>query len=74
MTRASPAAAQALLDRGWGRPQQAIEHSGGLVHHHRYDCSGLTDDELAALDALLDQAAGGGEDGPAVGTNLYAAR
>ena len=29
--RASPAAAQALLDRGWGKPQQPVEHSGGLT-------------------------------------------
>lgn len=29
--RASPAAAQALLDRAWGKPTQPTEHSGGLT-------------------------------------------
>lgn len=36
------AAAQALLDRGWGKPPQAIQHSGGIA--------GLTYEEM--LDEL----------------------
>lgn len=29
--RASVAAANAILDRAWGKPAQALEHSGSLV-------------------------------------------
>jgi hypothetical protein len=32
--RASVAASQALLDRGFGKPEQAIEHSGMIASTH----------------------------------------
>jgi len=31
---AQASAAQALLDRGWGRPKQAVEHSGSIALSH----------------------------------------
>ena len=49
------AAANALLDRGWGRPTQPVagdEDLPALKHAHAIiprDLSGLTDDELARL-------------------------
>lgn len=49
------AAAQALLDRGWGRPTQALEHSGPggspLI-----DLGKLTDRELEALERIYEKA------------------
>jgi hypothetical protein len=33
-SRASVVAAQALLDRGYGKPEQAIEHSGMIATTH----------------------------------------
>jgi hypothetical protein len=46
-------AASALLDRGWRRPRQALEHTGadgGAIRHE--DLSHLTDLELAAYAML----------------------
>lgn len=40
------AAACALLDRGYGKPIQAIQHSGDMTHFHATE---LTDGELANI-------------------------
>ena len=49
------AAANAILDRGWGRPTQALEHAGAVTVEktNRLDISGLQDDELDALERAL---------------------
>jgi hypothetical protein len=52
-------AAVALLDRGWGRPVQAFE--GDVRVEDPHDLTKLTDDELAALTALLEKAKRGPE-------------
>lgn len=46
-------AAQALLDRGWGKPRQEIQHSGNVG---TYDLSKISDEELANLEAILKSA------------------
>ena len=46
--RASVAASQALLDRGFGKPEQAIEHSGMIATTH--------EELLKQLDSLPDDA------------------
>ena len=46
------AAATAILDRGHGKPAQAIRHTGQPI-----DLQLLTDEELAALLAIRDHAA-----------------
>jgi hypothetical protein len=60
------AAAQAVLDRGWGRPVQALEHSGpegsALLPA---DLTVLPDAQLAHLSALLEEIARQARDGPA---------
>ncbi len=60
------AVAQAVLDRGWGRPVQALEHSGpegsALLPA---DLTVLPDAQLAQLSALLEEIAGQARDGPA---------
>jgi hypothetical protein len=60
------AAAQAVLDRGWGRPVQALEHSGpegsALLPA---DLTVLPDAQLAHLSALLEEIASQARDGPA---------
>ena len=60
------AAAQAVLDRGWGRPVQALEHSGpegsALLPA---DLTVLPDVQLVQLSALLKEIAGQTRDGPA---------
>lgn len=43
--KASVAACQAILDRAWGKPAQAVEHTGRVTH----DLSRFTDAELAAI-------------------------
>lgn len=43
--RASVAACTAILDRAWGKPAQAIEHSGRVSH----DLSTLSDADLMAI-------------------------
>ena len=49
------AAANAILDRGWGKPSQAVEHAGsvGVEHTRRLDISELRDDQLDALETAL---------------------
>lgn len=47
---AKVAAANALLDRGYGKPPQSIEHSGGLPAF--YPMADLTDEQLEALEAI----------------------
>lgn len=53
------AASVALLDRGYGKPPQAIEHSG---HLGTYDLTKLNDDKLDSLETILRAASvtGGG--------------
>jgi hypothetical protein len=48
--RASVAAAQALLDRGFGKPEQAHKHSGMIASTH--------EEHLKQLDSLPDDADG----------------
>jgi hypothetical protein len=51
------AAAQALLDRGWGRPGQGIEISGRLdVTAFKAGLTHLSESELIELEALLEKA------------------
>ena len=47
-------AAQALLDRGWRRPAQALEHSGSIGV--KPDLSVLTDEEIETLESLVARA------------------
>jgi hypothetical protein len=60
------AAAQAVLDRGWGRPVQALEHSGhegsALLPA---DLTVLPDAQLTQLSALLEDIASQARDGSA---------
>lgn len=44
------AAANALLDRAYGKPKQAHEHSGSIG---TYDLTKLSDDELDRLESIL---------------------
>jgi hypothetical protein len=57
--RTCVAAAVALLDRGWGKPAQAItgEDGGAILTEARvsYDLSSLNDTELAQLSALAEK-------------------
>lgn len=53
------AAANALLDRGYGKPRQAVEHSGSVG---TYDISKLSDDELDKLEHILGPLALAGRD------------
>lgn len=62
------AAAQAVLDRGWGRPVQALEHSGPQGSPLlSVDLTVLPDAQLARLAGLLEEMASetrnGGPDG-----------
>lgn len=43
--RVSIAACNAILDRGFGKPAQALEHKGTVTH----DMANLSDSELAAI-------------------------
>ena len=55
------AAANAILDRGYGKPRQAVEHSGSIGS---YDLSNLSDDELDRLESILGPLAlAGGDQG-----------
>ena len=64
------AAAQAVLDRGWGRPVQALEHSGpegsALLPA---DLTVLPDVQLAQLSALLEEIASAGPRRPGAPTD-----
>lgn len=54
-------AANALLDRAYGKPRQAVEHSGNIG---TYDLSKLSDDELDRLENILGPLAiAGGDQG-----------
>lgn len=57
--RTCVAAATALLDRGWGKPAQAItgEDGGAILTEARvtYDLSSLSDVELAQLSTLAEK-------------------
>lgn len=53
------AAANALLDRGFGKPPQAVQHSGSVG---TYDLSKVTDAELDALESILGRLADAGGD------------
>lgn len=44
------AAANSLLDRAYGRPPQAVQHSGAIG---TYDLTNLSDDQLAQLESIL---------------------
>lgn len=50
-------AASSILDRGWGRPVQALEHSGPDGEAIELDVTKLTNEQLAALEAIGDAAA-----------------
>lgn len=50
-------AANSILDRGFGKPPQAVSHSGAIG---TFDASKLTDDELAVLEPILARLAGVG--------------
>src|SRR5947209_5566217 len=49
------AAANAVLDRGWGKPSQAVELAGAVAMEKgtRLDISRLSDSELDALERAL---------------------
>lgn len=46
-------AATAILDRGYGRPMQSMEHSGPNGGPIKHDLSGLSDEQLAQLKDIL---------------------
>lgn len=46
-------AASVLLDRGYGRPMQSVEHAGAGGGPIKHDLSGLGDEQLAQLKAIL---------------------
>ena len=56
-------AANAILDRGYGRPMQSHEHTGangGPIQ--TVDLTKATDEQLAALEAIFGPLAGAGDD------------
>lgn len=53
------AAANALLDRGYGRPSQAVQHSGAIGS---YDLSKVSDGDLERLESILGPLAHAGGD------------
>lgn len=53
------AAANAILDRGYGKPRQAVEHSGSIG---TYDLTKLDDDALDKLESILGPLAHDGGD------------
>jgi hypothetical protein len=60
------AAAQAVLDHGWGPPVQALEHSGPEGRARLpVDLTVRPDAQLAQLSALLEEIASPAPDGPA---------
>jgi len=60
------AAAVALLDRGWGRPPQAMELSASEENNQSssWDLSKLTDKELDLLKRLSEKATMNGSESP----------
>ena len=58
---AAVSAANALLDRGYGKPSQAVQHSGAIG---TYDLTKATDDDLDSLETVLHRiAVSGGNTG-----------
>jgi hypothetical protein len=59
---AAVSAANAILDRGYGRPPQAVSHTGNIG---TYDLTNASDDDVRALEAILARIAkpGSGEGG-----------
>lgn len=53
------AAANALLDRAYGKPRQSVEHSGAVG---TYDLTKVSNDDLARLEAILGPLADAGGD------------
>lgn len=53
------AAANALLDRAYGKPRQSVEHSGTVG---TYDLTKVSNDDLARLEAILGPLADAGGD------------
>lgn len=53
------AAANALLDRAYGKPSQSVQHSGAIGS---YDLTKVTDDDLDRLEAILGPLADTGGD------------
>jgi hypothetical protein len=51
--KSSVTAAQAILDRGFGKPAQAIEHSGSIGNSHEQDLT-----EIERLEQLAREAGG----------------
>jgi hypothetical protein len=56
--RVQLAAAQEILNRGYGKPTQLLagDPEQPLRHEHQVDLGALTDEQLAALEALGDSA------------------
>jgi hypothetical protein len=56
MDRAKLAAAQYVLDRGWGRPKESVEHSGPnggpIEQKSTVDVAGLSPEQLRALASI----------------------
>lgn len=52
-------AANALLDRAYGKPRQSVEHSGTVG---TYDLTKVSNDDLARLEAILGPLADAGGD------------
>lgn len=55
-------AATAILDRGYGKPAQAIKHSGAVGAYDPAKLAELSDEELAAFELLLTRIATGNAD------------
>ena len=54
---AQVSAASAILDRGYGRPMQSMEHTGAGGGAIKHDLSGLPDEQLEQLRTILGTAA-----------------
>lgn len=50
---AAKAAADSILDRGYGRPMQSMEHTGAGGGPIKHDLSGLPDEQLSQLRDIL---------------------
>jgi hypothetical protein len=59
--RGDTRAAEILLNRGYGKPKESIEHSGEINVKKNIDLSNLSDDELRTLDELQRKAGTGKE-------------
>lgn len=71
---ASPAAANALLDRAWGRPAQAITGpDDSPLIPSRPDLRGLSDDDVAAVASIIAKVAGVPDDAGGEGASMAGA-